>query len=39
MSDNVVIARVQQYTTNVQLLLQQKGSKLRSTVNESAYTG
>ena len=39
MSDNVVIARVQQYTTNVQLLLQQKGSKLRSTVNESSYTG
>lgn len=29
----------QQYTTNVQLLLQQRGSKLRSHVSEHAFTG
>lgn len=30
---------VQQYTTNVMLLLQQKGGKLRDTVSQASYTG
>jgi len=30
---------VQQYSTNVQLLLQQKGSKLRNAVTVGSYTG
>jgi subtilisin family serine protease len=39
MSFNVTTHFVQQYTTNVQLLLQQKGSKLRDTVTVGSYTG
>lgn len=39
MSQNVLTHFVQQYTTNVQLLLQQKGSKLRGTVMEGKHTG
>jgi subtilisin family serine protease len=39
MSFNVTTHFVQQYTTNVQMLLQQKGSKLRNTVSVGSYTG
>jgi hypothetical protein len=39
MSFQVPTHFVQQYTTNVQLLLQQKGSKLRDTVSVGSYTG
>lgn len=39
MSFEVNTAFVQQYTTNVQLLLQQRGSKLRETVTMGSYTG
>lgn len=39
MSFNVSTHFVQQYTTNVQLLLQQKGSKLRNAVTVGSYTG
>jgi hypothetical protein len=39
MSFNVTTHFVQQYTTNVQMLLQQKGSKLRDTVSVGSYTG
>ncbi len=39
MSDQVSTAFVQQYTTNVQLLLQQRGSKLAGTVSVGSYTG
>jgi hypothetical protein len=39
MSFNITTHFVQQYTTNVQLLLQQKGSKLRNTVTVGSYTG
>jgi hypothetical protein len=39
MSDQVSVAFVQQYTTNVQLLLQQRGSKLRDLCTMGAYTG
>lgn len=39
MSDQVSTAFVQQYTTNVQMLLQQRGSKLRALVNQGSYTG
>lgn len=39
MSFNVTTHFVQQYTTNVQLLLQQKGSKLRDAVSVGSYTG
>lgn len=39
MSFNVTTHFVQQYTTNVQLLLQQKGSKLRNTVTVGSYNG
>jgi len=39
MSFNVTTHFVQQYTTNVQLLLQQKGSKLRGTVSTGSYSG
>jgi len=39
MSFEVTTHFVQQYTTNVQLLLQQKGSKLRDTVTVGSYTG
>lgn len=39
MSFNVNTHFVQQYSTNVQLLLQQKGSKLRNAVTVGSYTG
>jgi len=39
MSDQITIFQVQQYSTNVQLLLQQKGSKLRKTVTEGSQVG
>ena len=39
MSDQANIAFVQQYTTNVQLLLQQMGSRLRKAVTSATYTG
>lgn len=39
MSFNVSTHFVQQYTTNVQLLLQQKGSKLRDAVTIGSYQG
>lgn len=39
MSANLPTHFVQQYSTNIQLLLQQKGSKLRNTVTSGAYTG
>jgi hypothetical protein len=39
MSFDIDVASVQQYTTNVQLLLQQKGSVLRDVVSIGNYTG
>lgn len=39
MSINLVNHYVQQYSTNVQLLLQQQGSKLRNAVTVGSYTG
>lgn len=39
MSDQANIAFVQQYTTNVELLLQQMGSRLRNAVTTGTYTG
>ena len=39
MSDQVNTAFVQQYTTNVGLLLQQRGSRLRDAVTVGSYTG
>lgn len=39
MSFEVTTAFVQQYTTNVQLLLQQRGSKLREYCTMGSYTG
>jgi len=39
MSFEVSTAFVQQYTTNVELLLQQRGSKLRGLVSTGSYTG
>lgn len=39
MSFEVTTAFVQQYTTNVGLLLQQRGSKLRDAVTVGSYTG
>ena len=39
MSTQVTTAFVQQYTTNIQLLLQQRGSKLRMGCMEGSYTG
>lgn len=39
MSDQVSTASVQQYTTNVELLLQQRGSKLAESVMSGSYTG
>jgi hypothetical protein len=39
MSFNITTHFVQQYTSNVQLLLQQKGSKLRNCVTVGSYTG
>lgn len=39
MSFEITTAFVQQYTTNVGLLLQQRGSKLRESVTMGSYTG
>ena len=39
MSDQISTAFVQQYSTNVGLLLQQRGSKLRDAVTVGSYTG
>lgn len=39
MSQNITTQFVQQYTTNVQLLLQQKGSRLRMTLREGTHVG
>ncbi len=39
MSYQITTAFVQQYTTNVQMLLQQQGSRLRSAVMERAFVG
>ena len=39
MSFEVTTAFVQQYKTNVQMLLQQRGSKLRQAVMSDSYTG
>lgn len=39
MSVNLVNHYVQQYSTNIQLLLQQQGSKLRNTVTVGSYVG
>lgn len=39
MSTEVTTAFVQQYTANVQMLLQQRGSKLRRAVTEDGYVG
>ena len=39
MSNEIIVARSQQYTTNVELLLQQMGSRFRSTVTEDSHTG
>ncbi len=39
MSQDIIVARSQQYTTNVELLLQQMGTRFRSAVTEDSYTG
>lgn len=39
MSDNITKLYAQQYTSNIQLLLQQKGSKLRGTFMEDTHYG
>lgn len=39
MSVNIPVHYVQQYSTNLQLLLQQRGSKLRDTVTVGSYIG
>jgi hypothetical protein len=39
MSVNLTTHYVQQYSTNIQLLLQQQGSKLRGAVSTGSYTG
>lgn len=39
MSYQVSTAQVQQYSTNIQMLLQQAGSRLRGTVQEQAFLG
>lgn len=39
MSTQVSTAFVQQYSTNIQMLLQQQGSRLRSAVQEQSFTG
>lgn len=39
MSINLTTYYVQQYSTNIQLLLQQQGSKLRNAVTVGSYTG
>jgi len=39
MPDNITIASVQQYKANVELLLQQEGSRLRNAVEVGSYVG
>lgn len=39
MSVNVTVAQVQQYSTNIAMLLQQQGSRLRGTVQEQGFVG
>lgn len=39
MPDNITVASVQQYKANVELLLQQEGSRLRSAVTNGSYVG
>lgn len=39
MSVNIPVHFVQQYSSNIELLLQQKGSKLRNAVSVGSYTG
>lgn len=39
MSNEITVAMVQQYKANVQLLLQQRGSKLRMAVMQDSYIG
>lgn len=39
MPDNITTAFVQEYRTNVELLLQQEGSRLRSLVNTGSHVG
>lgn len=39
MPDNITVASVQQYKANVELLLQQEGSRLRDKVSSGAHTG
>lgn len=39
MSVNIPVHYIQQYSTNLELLLQQRGSKLRATVTEGRYQG
>jgi hypothetical protein len=39
MSVNVTAAQVQQYTTNIMMLLQQQGSRLRGAVKEYSFVG
>jgi len=39
MSVNVTAAQVQQYTTNIMMLLQQQGSRLRGAVKEYSFIG
>lgn len=39
MSFEITVAKSQQYTTNVQLLLQQRGSKLSACVTQGSYVG
>ena len=39
MGVQITTAFVQQYSTNIAMLLQQQGSRLRNTVTEQAFTG
>ncbi len=39
MPDNITVASVQQYKANVELLLQQEGSRFRNAVSTGAYVG
>lgn len=39
MPDNITVASVQEYKSNVELLMQQEGSRLRSMVTSDSYVG
>ncbi len=39
MPDSITVAQVQQYKSNVELLMQQEGSRLRSAVTSDTYVG